>query len=162
MRNFYHQFVQISRRKLPLHNAKKRLMTNLLWVSFFLARSNMGAIEFSFVSFILNDFIARWHVFHKKASIACWDLNDFYAWPNNIAPKYAPLRKDFHLPPHQCWSYEPLSSFIFTLPAPSHINVENPARRNARNPSSKLTLMKEGAAKSAKISQLWPILKPKV
>ena len=52
-------------------------MAELVWVSLYWGRYNMGAIEFFIPSFILDDFGALVHVIARKWSISYWDLNDF-------------------------------------------------------------------------------------
>ena len=45
---------------------KNRPMAELVWVSFYWGRYNMGAIEFFIPSFILDDFGALVHVIARK------------------------------------------------------------------------------------------------
>ena len=89
----------------------------------------MGAIEFSISSFILNVFGAYCYILHPDYFISYWDLNDFHGRSDINALKHATQRKDFGPPSHQCWSWQPFSSFIFVPPPPSNINVGHPAQK---------------------------------
>ena len=62
---------------------------------------------------------------------------------------------DFGPPPHQCWSWQPFWPFIFTFPRPLRHQCWRTCAQNAANPSSKWTLMREGAPKSNKNLHFW-------